>query len=457
MSLTTPSLPSEVGPGSTPEDDRPIRAPRELTPRRDAPLPSWPIDMVLWGFPVWWVLGMMPFILAISALIMATLLLIRTRVTMAPGSASWLAFVLWIIPCAAALDSAGRLVGFGQRAANLLAAAVALLYIMNAHERLPARRVINGLTALWCYVIVGGYLGIVSPGTRLVTPVGLLLPGAITSNELVYDLVFPPFAEVQQPYGAPAPFNRPAAPFPYTNGWGCAVAFLTPVAIAALLRSKSKRTRLFLTGMLVAAGVPALATLNRGMFLGLGLGVVYVSFRLLLRGKVLPFLAVTVVGLVAAFGFLASGLDDDIDSRTEAVGDSGGTNQGRATIYNETFERTLESPVVGYGAPRPSNTLEISAGTQGFIWQTMFSYGFVGLGLFLWFLWGTVWRTRRPSDTAGLWLHATLVVACLTIFYYGVSEMQMLTLILVAGILLRDGADRLRAPPPRLRGERVSP
>lgn len=422
----------------------PRRVPRPVPAGSPEPLPAWPIQMLLVGYPIWWALGVTPFIVSIAGMVMGVMLLMRRGLKIVPGTIPWFAFVLWVIPCAFAIDSAVRLIGFGQRTANLIAIGIALLYALNARERLTATRIINSITCFWVFVIVGGYLGTLRPGFRLTTPVGLLLPDGITSNPLVYDLVFPPFAEVQQPYGAETAFARPAAPFPYTNGWGCAIAWLTPVAIACILRTRSKAVRGMLAFVLVAAAVPALGTLNRGMFLGLGLAVVYVSVRLLLRGKVLPFLAVTVVGLLAAVGFLVSGLGSGIESRTEVSE----TNTGRATVYQETFDRTLRSPVIGYGAPRPSETLVISVGTQGFLWTAMFSYGFVGVGLFLWFLWGVVWRTRNPPDTAGLWLHAALVVPCMTIFYYGIDPMLMLSMVLVAAVLLPGGRREPAEPEP---------
>ncbi|WP_340295326.1 O-antigen ligase family protein, partial [Aquipuribacter hungaricus] len=421
---------------------------RRADGRGPAPLPSWPVDALLWGFPVWWVLGLTPFVVILFAGVMALLLVARGRVSVLRGTGPWYGYVLWVGPCALALDNASRFIGFGQRWANLLATAVVVLYVSNARERLPSRRVVGGLVALWVVVVVGGYLGVLWPGTRLTTPVGLLLPGAITGNSYVQDLVFPPFAEVQQPYGAPEPYNRPSAPFPYANGWGSAIALLTPVAVAAVLMTPRRRTRTFVVLVMVAASVPMLASLNRGMFLALGVAVVYVMTRLLLRGRVWQFAALVVAGCGALGAFAASGLFEGISSRTTYSS----TNVGRMAIYQETFERTLASPVIGYGAPRPSEILDISAGTQGHFWMVMFSYGFVGLGFFLWFLWGATVRTAAAPTTAELWLHATLVVASMTIFYYGLDTMQMLAVTLVAVVLLRGRVEPATAPAVGLAG-----
>ncbi|MBW1279541.1 hypothetical protein, partial [Escherichia coli] len=85
------------------------------------------------------------------------------------------------------------------------------------------QKVLAGLTFTWVFVIVGGYLGMLWPDVTLSFTIGRLLPQSILQNEYVSDLVFPPFAEIQTPYGADEPFLRPSAPFAYTNGWGAAI------------------------------------------------------------------------------------------------------------------------------------------------------------------------------------------------------------------------------------------
>lgn len=398
------------------------------------PLPAWPVDALLWGFPLWWLLGMTPFIAVIMATVMAALMITRRGARIIPGVAPWLAFVAWVLPCGLMIDSALRLTGYGQRLSNLMAVAVVIVYVVNARDRLPMRRVLAGLTAVWFTVIIGGYLGTFFPEGRLTTPVGLLLPGALTSNEYIYDLVFPPFAEVQQPWGAPEPYNRPSAPFPYANGWGSAMALLTPVVLAQLTLARSLRVKLFLAAGLGLAIIPAVASLNRGMFIGMAVAVVYVGVRLLCRGAIVPVLVVAAGVAAMVFSFVGLGVVEDIESRTQYSS----TNEGRAQIYRETFERTLDSPLFGYGAPRPSQILDISAGTQGHVWMVMFSYGFVGLGLFLWFIYGSVVRTWRAPGMSGLWLHSSLVVAGVIIFFYGLGDMQLLVVALLAATQLRE-------------------
>jgi hypothetical protein len=67
----------------------------------------------------------------------------------------------------------------------------------------------------------------------------------------------------------------------------------------------------------------------------------------------------------------------------------------------------------------------------------MFSFGFVGLALFLMFLWGTTARTWRAPGDVDIVLHSVLVVASVIIAVYGLDIMQMLAIMLVAAVLLR--------------------
>ena len=80
------------------------------------------------------------------------------------------------------------------------------------------------------------------------------------------------------------------------------------------------------------------------------------------------------------------------------------TNVGRQTIYREAFDGAVNSPVFGHGAPQPSGTVDVSVGTQGQVWNVMFSYGFVALAFFLgWFALVVLqsWRSPRPGRPVG--------------------------------------------------------
>ena len=389
--------------------------------------------VLLAGFPVWWALGAAPFAPIVIAAGMGALLVAKGRLKLVPGLLPWFALLFWAAAASINVPDGGTALGFLQRLGNLGAVGIFMLYYVNAKENLNPKRLLKGFGAVWLTVVVLGLCAMAWPEIHLTTPVGLLLPGSLTKNPLVYDLVFPPLAEIQQPWGAPEPYIRPAAPFPYANSWGVAFALLTPAVLYLVTVAKRWWTKLALLAGMAISILPALATSNRGMLVGVAVGALYVVVRIGLRGQVLK-VAGMGLAVAAVFGvLLASGALSEILGR-QVYSDS---TSGRLSIYDATLAATLNSPLLGYGAPRMDATIGVSLGTQGYIWMLMFSFGFVGLALFLYFLCGGILRTWRAPATAGLWLHAIPITALAIIPFYSLDIMQMTIVALALAVLLR--------------------
>jgi polysaccharide biosynthesis protein PslJ len=392
-------------------------------------LPAWPLVGMFWTFPISWVLGLGAFLSPLWGAIMVAYLMVRRSVTFPRPMVLWGLFLLIVLASGLMLDSAGRMLGSLFRFGNYAGATAAFLYVYNSTDRtLPDRRVAMALTMFWVWVVAGGYLGVLIPDGSLSTPMERLMPGALLENELVREWVHPSFAELQQPWGSPVAFARPSAPFAYTNGWGNNFAILMPFVVAMAGMSHGRR-RVVLGLALAASAVPAVATLNRGMFVALGVGLVYAMLLLAFRGRIAPLLSLLAVVLIAGIALAQSGVLDRIMLRTTYSA----TNIGRATVYEETFDRTLSSPLLGWGGPRPSRTLDISVGTQGHVWNVMFSHGFLALALFVSTLLWLAWRTRRCTGL-GFASHITLVMIVVAITYYGYDGPQMLVALTAAAL-----------------------
>lgn len=409
------------------------RETREVVDHPGEALPAWPVLMLLWGFPAFWLLGATVITGLLLTIVMLSYLAYLSATRFVPGAYAYVAFAIWVIPCGLMIDSGSRMAGFAYRYSILMIVATAFIYTISAGSRLSRRRIINGLTFVWFFTICGGLLGLLFPHVRLSTPVGLLMPSSLTKNEYVHDLFFPPFAEIQKPFGAPSDLLRPSAPFPYANSWGVAIVLLTPVAVACFLQTKSKALRAAIIIGLIAMIPPAMATSNRAMFAGLGLAAVYVVIRMAVRNRAAPVLTIGILGLIGGLVLVGNGLLTQIQERQSY----GSSSETRFSLYRETIQRTWESPILGFGAPRPSYDNIVSVGTQGYFWTLMFSFGFVGLALFLTFLWGTTARTWRATGDIDLVLHSVLIVTCLIIFVYGLDVMQLLTVMLISAMLLR--------------------
>jgi polysaccharide biosynthesis protein PslJ len=399
-------------------------------------LPAWPLFLLFAAFPLWWVSGLGAFAVILVAVPMLVLLVQRGRVALPAAYWLWIAFLIWACAAALELSSGTRLIGFGVRFSNYLGSTVVFLYVYNARERLTDRRVLRALVLFFAFVVFGGYLGMLLPHGSLHTPAESLLPTNIARNEYVQALVHPSFAEVQQPYGSPRAFYRPSAPFPYTNSWGCNVALLVPLVIAAITLARKRSSRLVPLALLAAACLPAFATLNRGMFLAIGILLGYGALRLAARGHLVPLVTIAAGGVLGGLVAVSTGVLANLQTRLHYSQ----TNLGRQTIYREAFDGALQSPIFGHGAPQPSQTLTVSVGTQGQVWNVMFSYGFVALGLFLgWFVLAML-LSWRAGNQAKLWMHAGLFVCCITFFYYGYDGIQLTVAMVTAALALRPAA-----------------
>lgn len=396
-------------------------------------LPAWPMVVLLSGFPIWWALGAAPFAPIGIAAIMAVLLLCKGDVKLTPGILPWFAFLAWAGVTVVNVPDGGTALGFAQRLGNLAAVGIFMVYYINAKENLSVKRLMYGVGTVWLTVVLLGLSAMAWPEVRLKTPIGSLMPEALTKNPLVYDLVFPPLAEIQQPWGAPVPFNRPAAPFPYANSWGVAFALLTPCALYLVVVAKRKWSKAAWLAMLAISFLPALATSNRGMLLGVAAGTAYVLIRIAARGQLVKVAGLALVAAGVVGTLMASGALAEILGRQQ-YSDS---TSGRLRIYDATLTATLKSPWLGYGAPRMDSTIGISLGTQGYVWMLMFSFGFVGLGLFLYFLCSGIIYTWKSPGTAGLWLHGVLITSLAIIPFYSLDVMQLTIVALVMAVLLR--------------------
>lgn len=403
------------------------------TVRRGA-LPAWPVTWLFVGFPVIWLAGLTPFAVPMFGMLCAFLMAVRGGIRLPRLWMPWLGFVVWMLTSAVMIDTAGRMLGFAQRWTTVFGATLIALYVYNAPERLTRIRLLRSVAWFWGWITVGGYLGLLQPYGRVNTPMLRLMPSNIANNEYVRELLSPRFAEVQKPYGATQAFVRPAAPFPYTNGWGHAFVLMLPL-MAALFVLADRRLKGVVVLMVLAAVPIALATLNRGIFVGVfvGTAAMLVRYRRRIRLGHVMLAAVPLAGL--AVFVMASGALDRISQRTS----TSSTTQDRASIYREAFTRTLDSPLLGYGAPRPSSTLDVSVGTQGHFWYVMFSHGFVGLAFFLATIWGLALVTRRASDLPTALVQTPLVVVSVMIMFYGLEGMNLLLVLVIGALALRPG------------------
>jgi len=406
-----------------------LRAQPRLLPR------GWQAYALFTLLPLWWLLGLSHFIFALlAALMLPALLFRRDGVKVPHGFGVWLAFLAWMLVSAVEIDTTGRMLGFVLRFSVYGSATVLFLYLYNARRgELGATVLTYALAAYWVVIVLGGYLGVLFPHVEFTTPAAHVIPRSLSSNSYVQDMVTARFAEVQTFLGYP--IGRPRAFFTYTNGWGSAFALTIPFAFAALGSIESRTRRRFLQLTLLVSLVPAILSVNRGLWLSATVACVYFALRLLVRGETQRFLRLASVVAVAAVVILASPLSTVIGERFAHQH----SNSAREALYAETFDRALQSPLVGYGAPRPAESQAYldSVGTQGQVLYLVFSHGFPALVLFLGWLVHTFVRTAALTRGAGVWAHLVILIALVQAPFYGL-ETQMFVIMGAAAIALRE-------------------
>ena len=271
-----------------------------------------------------------------------------------------------------------------------------------------------------------------------------LVPRALHSNDFVKE--FTRRATTQwNPSSWILSDPRPSAPFIYSNTYGNVYSLIFPLALVfayVLWRERSK-WRFLVAAVCALSVIPAAATLNRGMYIGLIVVVVWVGFQRLRAGAwrtVLGIVAAIAVGIVAWLATPAS------QSLLERVAASSST-EDRASNYLETLYELQQSPFLGFGAPRPSASPWLpSLGTQGQFWTVIFSYGLVGLLLFLAFFVRMFPRIWRAKDVYGSILGGIILATLVEQFYYGMNTGLMISVVAVSLLSrhLEEESDPLR-------------
>lgn len=398
---------------------------------------TWPLALLLAGYPVLWLSGLAFLALPALAAPLAWELYRRRRLRVPAGFGFWLLLLVVGLLSATMLSEhapgtgppepgLGRYVAFGLRLAEYAGAGVLLLFVGNLTEReLPTTRVVRWLSVMFAATLAGGLAGLLLPPVQIPTPVRFLLPGALLDDEFVRQLVTVRFAQWHTILGeSTAP--RPSAPFVYTNTWGNMLSLLLPwFVVGAVLWARTRRRRYAAVAVLGLAALPVVYSLNRGLWLGLLALAGYVVVRLLLRGTVLPAVvmlaAAGVTGAVAVTTPLAGVVLDRIDTPH--------SNERRESISVATLEAARHSPFIGYGGqlsmPGSARSIAIGptvdcpqcgnreVGGEGQLFRLLVSVGFVGTACYVMFFARVWWRYRTDRSPVGIAGAATLVLTVL--------------------------------------------
>jgi hypothetical protein len=420
---------------------RRLRAlPSSTLPRWATPPQGWQPYAIFLGLPLWWLAGLSFFMWPLIVAPIVYPLLRRGELRAPRRFGIWLLFIGWMIASGVELNSPTRMIAWSWRLSFYISGTILFLWIYNAtRDRVPTRAVINGMAGFWVAVIYGGWLAVVYPTLQLNSPAEYVFPHSLLNNTYFYSHVHLQVAEVQRFLG----FNegRPQTFFAYTNAWGSTCAMLTPIALAALAAKPGRTWGRVLKITMGLSVVPIIFSLNRGLWLSLGIGLAYAAVRFgALRDirRVMRVLgAVVVVGLIIAVSPLGGLVSGRFSHQT------GDTSRLARDQVAQT--QIAASPLLGYGAPQQNTALthtQKSVGTESEIFLLLFSHGVPALFLFgAWMMYTIVrsGRTRSRDSPALFWVHVALIVAFVQSPYYELTE-RIPFMLAFAALLYRDMA-----------------
>lgn len=182
-------------------------------------------------------------------------------------------------------------------------------------------------------------------------------------------------------------------------------------------------------------------TLNRGMFLGLGIAGAYVAVRLALMGNLKGLLAIALIAVIGAGAFVVLPAQDRLENRL----DQSSSTADRSSLYTQAIDTIPESPVLGHAVPQePDNPNLDPVGTQGQFWMVLVSHGVGALICFVgWFVLAFFLSLRR-GDLTGLVANTVLLVGSIELVYYG-SLPYGLPILMVAAALALRGQDLIQS------------
>lgn len=446
--------------------ERPAPTWRLRLPDRAGLHPAWPLQWLLLGFPLWWLLGLGGFAPLIAAGFMARQLVRSKSLRLPAGFGLWVLFLAWMgagvlvlwVHAPGTLEGGGpeRLLGFAYRVLWYLAATAMMLYPLAVDSaKLPALQIARWMGVLLLTCMVLGLAAVLLPNFSLTSPLELIVPGADKPGYL-RTLFHPSLTTASDFLGYEQP--RPKAPFAYANAWGNNVGLLIPFFVMAWVHGRRRARMATLPLMLGLLAVPVAFSLNRGLWLGIAVSLVYLVVILLRDRRWRALWVVTASLTIGAILLVASPLWATISLRLQ----TGHSDARRETVAVVVTQTTWDgSPLLGYGTTRKvSGNFESIAGgqtpncrqcaapplgTQGFMWRLVFTTGFVGAALFVAFMalqFFTHVRRREPEVVVGCIL---IAMSAVFFFVYDSLEFPMLILMVAIGLMNRTRLEALDA------------
>lgn len=420
---------------------------------------SWPVWAAIAAYPLWWALGLDSIIYPLLGVVLVVYLVRMRPLRLPPGWLLWVMFLLVVIVSGVMLDvhapgtaAQGGIGPYGAYALRLLtyiSLTMLALYVGNHSEQtLPIRSVVAAFASLGISVGLLGLAGVLFPDFSFRSPASFVLPEMLIGNGEVR------LAQVQDILGEAAP--RPSAPFEYTNTWGEVLSMLLVWVVLYAVISRKRRMWLLLAA--AVSLVPILASLNRGVWIGIVLSVVYVAIRLAMRLRLAPVAGILAVSLIGGAALALTPAGELVTQRVE----TGHSDQIRENLANDAIRLANESPLLGYGSTRrtqgsyesiavgPSADCtqcgERIIGSTGHLWLLLVAQGWLGTVLYFLFFGWSIWTYRRDHSPVAIAATGVVLLSMFYAYFYSGVGVPLAIALISVSLLWRGRQARLMQP-----------
>ncbi len=413
--------------------------------------PSWPVWAATAAYPLWWALGVTTLVYPVLAVVLGLYLMRMRPLRLPPAWLLWVMFLVVVVmsavmlgvdaPQTAVQGGIGPYGAYALRLMSYLAFTFLLLYVGNHTDRsLPVRSVVAAISVMAAASGLLGLAGLVAPDFSFRAPASYVLPSILVGDGTVR------LAQVQDILGEDAP--RPSAPFEYTNTWGEVVSMaLIWLVVYAVV---SRRLRPWIALIVAVTAIPILASLNRGVWVGTILAIVYVAVRLAMRLHFAPVAAITAAVVLGAGLITFTPASELVESRIEA----GHSDQIRENLAADAIRLANESPILGFGSTRktqgsyesiaigPSADCEQCGerviGSTGHLWLLLVAQGWLGTILYVGFFLWSLWTFRRDHSPSGIAASAVVILSLFYLYFYAAVGVPLALAMLSLAVLWRN-------------------
>ena len=244
--------------------------------------------------------------------------------------------------------------------------------------------------------------------------------------------------------------GRPKAPFEYTNTWGECLTLLLPWLLVAWWSHGSRKQRKWVLVTAAVALIPLVYSLNRTVWVGIGLAAIYLAVRLAARGR-LALLGLVCAGLaLVGVAVVATPLQGLITSRLQHEQ----SNSIRGSLSITALQDANSAPLIGYGDTQhrqgsassitvgPTSNCptcgQYEVGSNGQLYLLLICNGWVGTAFFLSFFGYLGWRYRRDKTPYGMAGVLVILLSFLYMFAYTAVTAPLEFIMIAAALLWRN-------------------